>query len=174
MIETPRLRLVPASIEMLRAEDQDPDRLGALLAASVPDTWPPDLYDDAAIAWTIRSLLQYPAHGDWFLHYLVRKGLEGTADRLVGTGGYKGPPLDGTVEIGYSVVSDQQRRGYATEAVNGLVRHAFRSPEVARVIAHTLPDLVASIGVLKKTGFRFVGPGAEEGTICFELRREEA
>jgi RimJ/RimL family protein N-acetyltransferase len=52
------------------------------------------------------------------------------------------------------------------------VNWAFGHPEVERVIAHTLPELRASIRVLEKTGFAFRGPGAEEGTILFELVRD--
>src|SRR6187399_1990819 len=34
----------------------------------------------------------------------------------VGSCGFKGPPLDGVVEIAYCVAPDQQGKGYATEA----------------------------------------------------------
>jgi [ribosomal protein S5]-alanine N-acetyltransferase len=42
---------------------------------------------------------------------------------------------------------------------------------VTRVTAHTLPELRASIRVLEKCGFAFVGDGVEAGTIQFELIR---
>jgi ribosomal-protein-alanine N-acetyltransferase len=91
---------------------------------------------------------------------------------LIGSTGYKGPPsAEGTVEVGYSIVSDHRRRGYASEAVRGLVRHAFGVPEVRRVIAETLPELTPSIGVLRKCGFELVGEGSEPGVIRYELAR---
>ena len=43
----------------------------------------------------------------------------------------------------------------------------------ARVIAHTLPHLVSSIGVLEKNDFRLTGPGAEAGTVRYELARTD-
>lgn len=93
---------------------------------------------------------------------------------MIGCGGYKGPPsADGTVEIGYSIVPQHRREGYATEAAEGLIRHAFRNPSVRRVIGETLPGLVASIGVLVKCGFRYAGNGSEPGVIRYELFREE-
>jgi len=93
---------------------------------------------------------------------------------LVGSGGYKGPPSsEGTVEIGYGIVSDHQRRGYALEAVRGLLTRAFALPQVQRVIAETLPELGPSIGVLRKSGFRLIGEGSEPGVIRFELTRAD-
>ena len=53
----------------------------------------------------------------------------------------------------------------------GLIAHAFAHPEVARVIAETLPDLFPSIGVLRKIGFSYVGEGSEPGVVRYGLRR---
>ena len=47
----------------------------------------------------------------WFAHLIV----EGT--QVVGLGGYTGPPVDGVIEIGYSVAPSCQGRGIATAAV---------------------------------------------------------
>ena len=92
---------------------------------------------------------------------------------LIGSAGYKGQPAEGIVEVGYGIVSDQQRRGYASEALEALLAHAFSLPRVTQVIAETLPPLVASIGVLRKAGFHLAGPGSEKGVIRFALLRTE-
>ena len=109
---------------------------------------------------------------------MVRRPLAKEAPLLVGTGGYKGPPADdGSVEVGYGVVSDQRRQGFATEVVHGLAAKAFASPSVRVVVGQTLPSLVGSIGVLEKAGFRYVGAGhdphAPDGgqVIRYELSR---
>ena len=70
-----------------------------------------------------------------------------------------------------AIWSNTLRRGYASEAVEALVAWAFGHPEVTRVIAETYPELVASVGVLEETGFRFIGAGSEERVIRFERRR---
>lgn len=107
------------------------------------------------------------------MYFILLPG-EGGRPILVGTAGYKGPPsADGTVELGYGIVSEYQRRGFASEATRGMVARAFRFPSVRRVIAETLPELTPSIGVLQKCGFRLIGEGSEPGVIRFEITRAE-
>lgn len=76
---------------------------------------------------------------------------------VVGQCGFKGPPADGVVEIAYAVASDQQGKGYATEAAQALVAYASASGEVRVVRAHTLRAANASTRVLAKCGFGHVG-----------------
>ena len=78
------------------------------------------------------------------------------------------------MEIGYALLAEFQKHGYATEAVVGLLAWAFRHPEIMKVQAQTLPDLSASIRVLDRAGFDFVGDGVEDGigTVKYELTRD--
>jgi ribosomal-protein-alanine N-acetyltransferase len=71
---------------------------------------------------------------------------------LVGIGGFKGPPTEGVVEIGYAVSPSRQGRGIATAAVHYFLAQAAREG-VATVIAHTLAGVNPSTRVLTKTGF---------------------
>lgn len=169
MIATHRLDLVPATMPMLRAAIEDHARLGLLLDARVPATWPPDLLDVDALEWTLRAIRAGSAL-EWHMYWIVLRGDHGRI--LIGTSGFKGRPSgDGTVEIGYGLVPDHMRKGYATETVRALLAFAFADPRVIRVIAETLPDLVASQGVLAKTGFTFIGEGSERGVIRYERTR---
>ncbi len=81
------------------------------------------------------------------------------------------PDDDGSYMIGYSILPPFRRRGLASEGVASLVEAAFATGRISRVLAETYPHLIASIGVLEKNGFRFIGPGGEEGVIRYELRR---
>lgn len=92
----------------------------------------------------------------------------------VGMGSFKGPPVDGAVEIAYAVVPEHQGKGYATEAARAMVEFAFRWSEVHRVLAHTLPGGAASQRVLLKAGFRRQGEvmDPEDGLVWrFEVTR---
>jgi RimJ/RimL family protein N-acetyltransferase len=85
----------------------------------------------------------------WWSPWLI------VAERLVvGMGGFKSPPdINGCVEIGYGIVPSQQRRGFATQAVDGLVRQGFSRTEIQMIVAHTTPLNLASWRVLEKNQF---------------------
>jgi RimJ/RimL family protein N-acetyltransferase len=87
---------------------------------------------------------------------------------IIGNCGFKGPPVDGVVEIAYGIHPDHEGKGYATEVARALVDYASSCEQVRVVRAHTLPDAAASKRVLKKCGFRYVGETVdpEDGTVC--------
>ena len=76
--------------------------------------------------------------------------------------GFHGPPdNDGLVEIGYEVEPEHRRRGFASEATEGLVEWAFAQPGVKRVVAAIRADNEASLGVVRGLGFE---PAGSRGT----------
>ncbi|MCI0632864.1 MAG: GNAT family N-acetyltransferase [Actinobacteria bacterium] len=100
---------------------------------------------------TRRGLLE-GADPEWGSHLFI----DLAANELVGLGGYKGPPVEGGVEIGYSVAPSRCRRGYATSAARELIERA-RAAGVTLVRAHTLPEPNPSTRVLERCGLRHVG-----------------
>jgi RimJ/RimL family protein N-acetyltransferase len=169
VIRTERLELLPAQPVHLRAALLGSDELAESLGAAVPATWPPEFLDRPALEFTLARLLESPADDGWWMYFVI---LSTGGRTLVGTAGYKGPPsADGTVEVGYGIVRDQRRQGFASESVRALLSRAFALPAVRSVIAETLPELAPSIGVLGKCGFQLVGTGSEPGVIRFALSR---
>lgn len=161
-----RLELRPGTASALRAELEGPRELGRALGVPVPPDWPPDLYDADAVRYTLAALGEREDGGAFGFYYLlIRPGIDPAHPDgvLAGIGGFKGVPdaERGVVELGYGVVSSQQRRGYATEAVETWVTRAFQEQMVRAVVAHTLDTLVPSIGVVEKAGFRFAGEGED-------------
>src|SRR5512137_1070961 len=124
MIETARLRLIAATVALARAEIADRGELARFLGASVPANWPPESLADA-LPQLFRWLEAAPDCIGWFGWYALAAGDGVAASVLVASGGFKGPPKNGAVEIGYSVLPQFQGRGYATEMVSGLVRWAL-------------------------------------------------
>jgi RimJ/RimL family protein N-acetyltransferase len=193
-LTTTRLELIAATVEISRAEIHDRAHFATLLGTPVPAAWPPPLNDDASMQWILDTLERDPDAVGWAAWYYVLRGGSvgaggsgtsgsgaGIGDRgsratgraVIGNGGFtRRPSADGTVEIGYSILEEHQGKGYATEAAEALLAWAFGHAEVRRVIAHTFPELIASIRLLEKCGFRGTGPGSEEGSIRFELTRE--
>jgi RimJ/RimL family protein N-acetyltransferase len=163
-ISTSQLNLIPASVSMLEAELASPAELAALLAATVPDGWPPGEYDHSAISYFLDRVRENPEAASWYCWYALLRSNEGRI--LVGAAGFFGPPDEnGRVEIGYSVVSSFAGQGYATEMVQALVQYAVDSGRVKQMIAHTSRDNIGSIRVLEKAGFVFIGAGQEEGVV---------
>ena len=180
MIHTARLDLIVASEAPLRAELESPFALAASLACDVPASWPPEFYDADAVRYSLGWLREHPAEAEWGFYYFLERESTGARPVLVGAGGFKGPPdKDGVVELGYAIVLERRRRGYATEATRGMLAFAFASPRVATVIGQTLRSLAASIGVLERSGFEFAGAGDDphappgEQVIRYAITRDQ-
>jgi ribosomal-protein-alanine N-acetyltransferase len=172
-LATERLELIAATPEATRAALDGSSALEAALGARIPASWPPEYLDPDAFEFTLARLAEGPEQAKWWLHFFVLRET-GAGRTLIGSGGYKGPPsADGMVEVGYGIVSDYRRRGFASEAVRGLLTQAFGVASVRHVIAETLPELAGSIGVLEKCGFHLTGEGSEPGVIRFDLTRDE-
>jgi [ribosomal protein S5]-alanine N-acetyltransferase len=170
---TTRLELIAATAETVSLELRNVEQFATALGVPVPASWPPPLNDEGSQRWYL-EMLQRPASAvGWALWYLIRR--EPTRE-LVGVAGFKGRPVDGSCEIGYSLLPSFQGSGYATEASRELIRWAFSHRDVERVTSETLPDLLDSIRVMEKCGMRFIGDGnPEEGqrTVRYAVDRAE-
>lgn len=165
-LTTPRLRLVAATVETLRAELDDRERFAALLGAAVPPGWPPGEYDADAQRFFLERLEREPGSLGWWGWYVVRAE---TRPTLTGAAGFLGPPdADGVVEIGFSTCPEFRRCGYTREAVSALV--GFAAKEARLVIAHTGTENHGAIATLVRCGFADAGAGREPGQRRFEYQ----
>jgi ribosomal-protein-alanine N-acetyltransferase len=168
LIKSRRLSLIAATPELIEKDIKGRDYLSDALDVNIPATWPPDLYGPRAKQFALSQLDDVAEHG-WSFWYLLTHEDPG---ELVGICGFKGRPDEsGSVEIGYSILSNCQRKGFATEAVGRLVVWAFSHHNVSEVCAETLPHLVQSIRVLQKNGFELTGAGSESGVIRYAINR---
>jgi RimJ/RimL family protein N-acetyltransferase len=93
---------------------------------------------------------------DWGIFAIVR-----LADGLaIGGIGFHGPPVDGSVEIGFDLVPEARGEGYATEALGMLSASALE--RVDAVVCTTETDNTASRRVMERAGFTRVSPGRYE------------
>jgi len=172
VLRTERLDLIAATPEHLRLELENPASLGKALGAAVPADWPPGVYDRDAMEFFRKRMLELGerSHG-WFSWYAIRRE-DGSAPRaLVGAVGYLGPPgEDGSVEIGYSIASEAQGKGYATEVIGALIGRAFLDRAVTRVLAEAHESNTPSVRALERHGFARVGAGRDPGCARFERR----
>ena len=157
----PQVRLVPATVPLLNALNEDRDRFGAAIGSPVPDGWP----EFPEVIGSTLEHLSTAAEADraWSMQFFVDEA----TGRLLGSGGYAAPPADRTVEIGYEIAPEFRGQGLGAAAARALVERAVASGEVDHVIAHTLPGPNPSTGVLASLGFSHVADqeDPEVGTV---------
>lgn len=91
-----------------------------------------------------------PGDPGWFQFALERK----EDHMLLGDCGLRTVEADNRLaQIGYTIARPCWGRGYATEAVGGLIGYAFASFAIHRISASVDPRHAASIRVLEKAGF---------------------
>jgi RimJ/RimL family protein N-acetyltransferase len=167
-LRTLRLELVAADAALSRAGVEDRARLAELLDASVPAAWPPALFAEGEAEFAKKLEADAELEG-WMSWYVVRVG---RARTLVGVCGLGGPPNErGEVMLGYAVLDEFQKKGYATEAAGALIDWAFEDPRTRAITAQTYEHLGASIRVMEKNGLKLVERGPEPGLLTFALRR---
>jgi GNAT superfamily N-acetyltransferase len=86
----------------------------------------------------------------WSTHLFYAAAEDGGA--LLGIGGFKGPPADGTVEIGYEIAPAHRGQGRALAASIAMLGTA-RAAGCRTVIAHTMAEENPSTSVLARLGF---------------------
>ena len=103
--------------------------------------------------------LAHPDQRQWYaVWFIYLKGGEKIGDLC-----FKGVSAEGSVEIGYGILPEFWGRGYATEAVDAVVRWALDQPGIKSVEAETDAENIASQRVLEKIGFKATGQMGEEG-----------
>jgi ribosomal-protein-alanine N-acetyltransferase len=140
------VRLVTPDLALLEAAIDGGPALEQALGCAVAEGW--DVFGQS-LGRIRDAVAADPASTRWGTRLFVLH----TPHTLVGWGGFKGPPRDGVVEVGYAIAPSWERRGIATAAVGELLSDAYAAPDVRSVIAHTLPELGPSVRVLGKSGF---------------------
>jgi ribosomal-protein-alanine N-acetyltransferase len=158
------IHLVRSDPELMDAALAGDDVLARALRVEVVPGW---VTFTEALQPTRDALAAPGADPRWGTRFFVTE----EPPELVGWGGFKGPPRDGVVELGYEIAEARQGRGLATLA---MVAEAFADEGLAAVIAHTLPESNASNRVLEKAGFRFDGEAQEDGETVWRFRLDRS
>jgi len=123
------------------------------------------------VAKAYGELYDRMAPGPPWIGYLA---VDETTGNIVGSCGYKGDCREGMVEIAYFSFPGHERRGFATEMARRLNDLAWQQHEVRTVRAHTLQEENASVRILRRLGFAWLGTveDPEDGPIWrWELSR---
>jgi ribosomal-protein-alanine N-acetyltransferase len=154
LIETPRLRLVPITLEAIEAVlDHDKLRAEAAVGAQFPDAWPNDDLVALGFPYSRAALRASPETRLWGDSLVLLKD----EPRVVGSVVFHGHPADGIAEVAYSIEESSRCQGFAAEAVCACVDWALTHPTITAVQATTFPWHVASLGVIRRVGMVHVG-----------------
>lgn len=156
------LRLVRADLRLMDAALAGDEALAGALGHAVVPGWV--TFTDA-LRPTRDAVADDPRRSAWGTRLFVA----GDPPELVGWGGFKGPPKDGIVELGYEIAESRRMRGLATAATRAMLAEAFADERVTTVIAHTLAERNASNRVLEKTGFQRDGESRENGEVAWRF-----
>jgi RimJ/RimL family protein N-acetyltransferase len=169
LIRTPRLDLVLMTPAFMRAMTAGRwEAAGAEAGAPVPDTW-------REVEWRwlkvrLGQLAADPSAGPWLTRLMMFRE---PARAIVGNAGFHGPPgPEGWAEIGYQVVPEHRRQGYARETAEGLLSWAQREHGITRFRASIGPWNKPSLRLVESLGFVKVGRqwDREDGEeLVFEL-----
>lgn len=151
-IYTERLVLIPFTLQAaraLQAGDKGPVReLGLQATTYWPDQEAIDTFPNI-----IRKLELVPEPTGFESWMIVLK----TDRTVIGDAGFKGQPnAKGEVDIGYSIIAQEHRKGYGMEATRALADWAFRQQGVKHITAKCLLDNEASARILVKLGMQEV------------------
>jgi RimJ/RimL family protein N-acetyltransferase len=144
------------------------------LGAALP-TAPPDEGLERFLRRRIGQLREDPDIQRWLTRAIV---LPGTGRAMVGNVGFHGPPgvnatdNERALELGYAVLPEHRRQGYASEAVGGLIAWA-RTQGIGHFVASVAPANEPSLAIIRKLGFVRTGQqmDPEDGLEhVFELR----
>jgi len=75
----------------------------------------------------------------------------------LGNGGFKGKPLNQSVEIGYATLTPFRNQGWGKKICKSLVQLALQSDPDIRILARTLPEENPSANILRSNGFQYIG-----------------
>ncbi|HYF95099.1 MAG TPA: GNAT family N-acetyltransferase [Symbiobacteriaceae bacterium] len=164
MVETARLLLMPAPLDLIEAVATS-TRERVAFPAAVPGDWPDEDLRDFLPTYA-RILAEDPEGACWGVWVIIEKA----SRTVIGDIGFKGAPDErGRVEIGYSVLPAWRRQGYAAEAARALVDWALADPDVMAVQAECLAANGPSARVLEKIGMRCRGRQAD--MLLWEIAR---
>jgi RimJ/RimL family protein N-acetyltransferase len=171
-MQSRRLDLISMSPAFLEASLME-HRVEAarLLGAALPPDWPTGA--ERQLRRRLEQLTRDPTEQPWLLRAMVPR--EDPDRRLVGYINFHAPPgPEAWVEVGYRVLPEFRRRGYAQEAVEALFDWATREHKVHRFRASVSPGNQPSLALIRKLGFSKIGRqwDDEDGEeLVFELDR---
>lgn len=146
---TERLLLIPFTITMcqnlLNNDFSDVFKMGFKKGKSWPDS---DVIETLPRIINNLSRVESPTG---FESWMIIKN---DTMEIIGDLGFKGPNSEKeNVDIGYGIIKEERKKGYAEEAATAIIKWAFSTEIVKEITAACLFNNVSSISLLQKLNF---------------------
>lgn len=154
-ITTERLRLIPLTHELLKQCHENRALMEVDLGLDISDMQIDDDYKaelkNAMECFWLPKTLEHPDRYQWYTNWEIVLISNNTAIGGIGFVGY--PTEEGTAEVGYMIDERERSKGYAGEALEGLIEWGRSNARIHQVIARTHQDNLPSQKLLLKAGF---------------------
>ena len=148
-LKTERLILIPFTLEICKNLLNDDFNVLFKMGLKKGKSWP-----DADVIETLPKIInnlsqvKYPTG---FESWMIIKN---DTFEIIGDLGFKGFNYEEeNVDIGYGIIKEERKKGYAEEATSELIKWAFSKERVMEITARCLIDNVNSVKLLKKLNF---------------------
>jgi len=160
---TERLILIPYTIALCRAIlNSDYSHL-AISNLKRGKSWP-----DADVLDTLPRIINNLTKVEDPTGYESWMIIKKNTSEVIGDLGFKGFNNEQeNIDLGYGIIKEERRKGYAVEAVSELIKWAFSNTIVKEITANCLTENISSIQLLNKFNFRQVK--TENDTIYWNL-----
>ncbi len=136
----------PAWIDaVLHGRRDEAAEIGGL---TIPANWPGEQFANR-LRIRAKDMLSKAQPQEWLTRSLGKR----ETGEMIGQAGFHGSPVEGMVEIGYTVFEPHRRNGYAEESVRALMHWAQDVKSIHRFRLSITPDNQPSLGLCSKLGF---------------------
>ncbi len=163
---TPRLRLIPLSLEQLYLFSAGRDHLDRSMGFNPMPEFTLNTSEDmlselesAITDFIIPGVTQHSDKWEWHTHWVIVHDRENLNIGGIGMAG--GPDENGQAYLGYYMEQGYEGKGYMTEALAAMLEWMFSEPLLLSVMAETRVTGYASQRVLMKNRFEAQGPSPE-------------
>ena len=121
---------------------------------SLPHGWP-DEHDRRFLERRLKQMTEDEDSQQWLARAMVSR--REASRPMIGHIGFHEAPIDGVLEMGYTVFEKYRRQGYAYEAIHGMMRWAHEAHGIGRFRVSVSPDNAPSLALAAKLGFERTG-----------------
>lgn len=134
-----------------------------LLGATIPEEF---LTKVSSLEYDLRQLQHDPGYSPWASRAIILPG----EMKMMGLIRFHGSPdphaakpyMQDAVELGYRIFSSERRKGYAREAIMGVMNWAMEHYHMHRFIASVSPENIPSLALVQSLGFMKVDEVMDE------------